>query len=173
MYDYPTIEGLATFICGLVEGLGVVPPDHKAHETLIEEMVQKYSAGLEVPIPAPCSGAVVLLTGSTGSLGAQILFSLLVNPGVDCVYAYNRPSSIVSILERHRMRFEDKELDPSLLGSEKLVFVEGDSHQDHLGISDQLYNEVGSSVLRYQADTDYHFLAQRFSDNSHTHCLET
>jgi len=66
----------------------------------IESMVDKYKAGLPKSIlegrnARPTDGLVVLLTGSTGNLGAQLLASLLL------VYTLDRPSlASISLEER-------------------------------------------------------------------------
>jgi FlaA1/EpsC-like NDP-sugar epimerase len=61
----------------------------------IEEIIEKYSADLDASTPSGkgSTANAVLLTGSTGSLGAQILASLLKDRNVKWVCALNRPSS--------------------------------------------------------------------------------
>ncbi|KAF8192961.1 putative aminoadipate reductase [Pholiota molesta] len=129
IYNNPSIDKLAAFISGA------------------------YSAGLSAPISANgrsgprLDDAVVLLTGSTGNLGAQLLESLLRDPRVKRVYVLNRPSSgSKSVQERQAERFVDKALDTSLLASERLVFLEGDALQKNLGLSDNVYDEIRSAV---------------------------
>lgn len=116
----------------------------------MEEMIEKYSRGLDAPIPQAAGDVVsgerrqeyVLLTGSTGNLGAQMLASLLSKDNVHRVYALNRPSTKASMKDRHRERFEDKALDISLLESPKLVFLEGETVHEDLGLSQERLNEV-------------------------------
>ena len=157
-YNYPTIESLSSFLVALVanpEGF----TDSKSRKILIEEMIEKYGAGLNgIPqgIPSRISeaGHVVLLTGSTGNLGAQILASVLQDDKIRRVYALNRPcSGSTSMLERHRERFEDRALDPKLLLLEKLVFVEGDSASPNLGLPENIYDEVNQSGVLLWLDT--------------------
>ncbi|KAF9060960.1 hypothetical protein BDP27DRAFT_1370089 [Rhodocollybia butyracea] len=86
----------------------------KTHEEAMEEMIAKYSKGLEAKLPVPIADIdpkqqFVLLTGSTGNLGAQILQSLLQNES-------------------------DKALDISLLSSPKLVFLDGETSREDLGL---------------------------------------
>ena len=152
VYSHPTIEALSSFLVALVaDPEGVT--DNKSGKARIEEMIEKYSAGLDGTLRAAPSVTtarpyVVLLTGSTGNLGAQILASLLGVENVGRVYALNRPSSgPKSMLERHRERFKDKALDVSLLASKKLVFVEGDAALPNLGMADNTYNEVSHIVV--------------------------
>jgi thioester reductase-like protein len=116
-------------------------------------MIEKYSAGLDRIFPltrarAGTSGHVVLLTGSTGNLGSQILASLLNDPRVEKVYALNRASSESrSMFVRHQERFEDKALDATLLTSERLVFVEGDTAHLRFGLSEAIYDEVSRCTV--------------------------
>ncbi|KNZ79425.1 L-aminoadipate-semialdehyde dehydrogenase large subunit [Termitomyces sp. J132] len=149
VYRYPSIETLATFLVKLVadpEGF----QDGKNAKAEIEAMIEKYSAGLDSShsdlsaLSAP-KNKVILLTGSTGNLGSQILADLLLDPSVERVYALNRAST-GSILERHTERFQDKGLDIKLLQSDRLAFVEGDAALSRFGLSDQLYNEISDSV---------------------------
>ena len=60
---------------------------------------------------------VVVLTGTTGALGPNILASLLQNERVRRVY---RPSRDHDITHRQRSPFEDQGLDTTLLQSKKL-----------------------------------------------------
>ncbi|KAE9394513.1 NAD(P)-binding protein [Gymnopus androsaceus JB14] len=132
VYNYPTIERLSEFVVGLVQD-----PNHQNgvgsdHEAAIENMISSYSSGLDVPITSkadtPATKTVVLLTGSTGNLGAQMLASLLSNESV--------------ALER----FKDKELDVALLSSDRLIHLEGDSSEPQLGLTDDVYNRLQDSL---------------------------
>jgi hypothetical protein len=51
---------------------------------------------------------IVLLTGSTGGLGSQMLASLLTNERVEKVYTLNRPSSKKTPVARHEDTFRDR-----------------------------------------------------------------
>lgn len=109
-------------------------------------MISLYSKGLELPISEACtpSAIIVLLTGSTGNLGAQILEALLLRESVASVYTLNRPSSRTSIQQRHQDRFRDKGLDTSLLLSNKLVHLEAETSEPMLGLAVDVYHKVGS-----------------------------
>lgn len=115
----------------------------------IGEMIDKYSSGLDSPITlasanlAASKGFVILLTGSTGNLGAEILACLVQNENTERVFTFNRPSRRgLSLLQRHDAIFEDKGLDPSLLRSPKLVFLEGEATHPYLGLPSEIYEEV-------------------------------
>lgn len=150
VYSYPTVGGLTKCILNLVGNPDIQSTPMKSHPHLIEEMIAKYSRGLDVSPPPPkvppnTENHYVLLTGSTGNLGAELLAALVVNDSVHRIYALNRPSLKVSILNRHCARFEDKGLDVSLLTSPKLVFLESEACSDNLGLPQETINEVGAT----------------------------
>lgn len=123
----------------------------------IDAMIRKYSTGLfgnpngivtngANEYETRSSGAIVLLTGTTGSLGSFLLAQLLENPMVERVYALNRPSGSASVAERQRSAFVDKTLPLGLLDSGKLVYIEADVSQDNCGLTSSVYDEVGISI---------------------------
>lgn len=91
---------------------------------------------------------VVLLTGSTGSLGAFVLESLLKNPAIASVYALNRRGTnpAESIQLRQSYTFETNGIDTQLLKSPKLTLLEADVTLPDLGISPTLYDEMRRRV---------------------------
>ncbi|KAJ7855599.1 hypothetical protein B0H14DRAFT_3645801 [Mycena olivaceomarginata] len=104
---------------------------------VMEEMVAKYSEGFEEVVnfhgKKRSTGAVVLLTGSTGGLGSHILDLLLSLPSVERVYAFNRRGRI-AVSERQSEAFVDRDLDLQLLSSDKLVYLEGDALRDTITV---------------------------------------
>ncbi|KIK64020.1 hypothetical protein GYMLUDRAFT_40242 [Collybiopsis luxurians FD-317 M1] len=149
IYTHPSIESLAQFVVGIIFNAGDVD---ESHEVVIERMIEQYSKDLDIAIQSVPNGTssqgaqVVLLTGSTGNLGSQVLASLLEKDSVARVYTINRPSTKISTLDRHKERFQDKELDIDLLSSKKLTLLEGDTSQPHLGLSDEDYNELQRNI---------------------------
>ena len=142
VYTYPTVDRLTNYLVGLVADPNWTE-DVNSHVDQIENMITQYSNPWPTVDWNSEPGMVVLLTGSTGSIGSHILEALLREPRILRIYAFNRPSSRqVSLLDRHRERFEDKGFDKSLLVSQKLVFLEGDASQDGLGVSSLVFNEV-------------------------------
>lgn len=146
VYAYPTIVQLAVYIATLVAN----PADVQSSEDgklNIERMIEKYTSGLPTVSAVPASPSslptVVLLTGSTGSLGSYVLSLLLGDEKVQKVYAMNRPSS-QSMATRHLTSFRERGLDERLLESPKLVYVEGDASLVRLGLDSALYEEVSS-----------------------------
>jgi hypothetical protein len=99
----------------------------------MQAMVTKYSQNFP-PHIAHCSEShsvprVVLLTGTTGGIGASLLSILLEDQTVSKVYAVNRPSlSGVKTEERHKCIFDKQGLDYVALlqatRNDRLVFIE-------------------------------------------------
>ncbi|KZP28667.1 putative aminoadipate reductase [Athelia psychrophila] len=146
VFSYPTIRQLSTHVAQLVSGADAGP----ASATLaIEKMIEKYSAGLtDAPkLIFAAAAPVVLLTGSTGGLGSYMLETLLKDPSVEKVYAYNRPArGALTSQDRQRDAFVDKGFELRLLESDRLVYLEGDSAMPKLGLSDEVYEELRSFV---------------------------
>ncbi|KAJ7052222.1 putative aminoadipate reductase [Mycena amicta] len=147
IYAHPSIQRLASAIEGLIVGHASADADPRA---LVEAMIAKYSKGLDLSAPrvqrAPSNGgAVILLTGSTGGLGSHILDLLLRHSSLERVYAFNRPSR-TPISQRQEAAFRDRALDVELLRSPKLVYLEGDSAREDLGISKQVFAKLKDAV---------------------------
>ncbi|KAF9073069.1 hypothetical protein BDP27DRAFT_1289576 [Rhodocollybia butyracea] len=146
VYINPTIASLAGTIMELIHGTNQTLL-HPSHEEVIQEMIALYSQGLN-SLFSPTSDAsvssetVVLLTGSTGNLGAQILADLLKDKAVSYVYTLNRPSATKSVQQRHQERFKDRDFDLNLLSSDKLVTLEGETFHRQLGLPDAVYNKL-------------------------------
>ena len=147
IYSHPTIEKLSAFLVGII-----ADPDNfvlsASRSDAIEAMIAKYSAGLSQPLSSgktaalPTDAAVVLLTGSTGNLGAQLLESLLQDPKVKTVYTLDRPATTGCLANRQAKRFTDKGLDVNLLRSSRLVRLEGEASHKYLGLKPAVYEEV-------------------------------
>ncbi|KDR79170.1 hypothetical protein GALMADRAFT_1363110 [Galerina marginata CBS 339.88] len=152
IYTHSSIEKLAAFLVGII-----ADPDNfvlsSSRTEAIELMITKYATGLSEPIhldksvAPPVDGAVVLLTGSTGNLGAQLLESLLKDPRVKTVYTLDRPKSgSKSIAERQAQRFADKGFNASVLNCSRLIPLEGETSHRNLGLKAAVYDELRNSV---------------------------
>lgn len=148
LYSHPTINALSSFIHSLFSPDDVIMglPEESDTITEMEAMVEKYGADLPVHRGGGGGAAnsmdeVVLLSGTTGRLGAHLLAQLLAKSSVTKVYALNRPAK-GSIAKRHQGAFANWGLDDALLSGEKLVLAEADFSKPDLGIGESLYNEV-------------------------------
>ncbi|KAI5999974.1 putative aminoadipate reductase [Pisolithus albus] len=149
VFSYPTLRVLAGQLVNIVtRKADTVDPMAE-----IEHMVEKYSSGLpgkridDIPTGRERNERhVVLITGSTGALGSYIVASLLQKEDVARIYALNRRSKTTTSQERQLSTFQDRGLDTDLLESQKLVFVEGDTSQESLGLEEKTYAEIRDSV---------------------------
>ncbi|KAG5652629.1 putative NRPS-like protein biosynthetic cluster [Sphagnurus paluster] len=152
VYSYPKIEDLAAHVSSLYASPGGIQDvAHSDRKALIENLIEKYAAGFEglpeVSQSICSTPAVVLLTGSTGNLGSEVLAALLKDERVERVYAFNQPSKDgVSIVDRHVARFKDRGLDLALLNSEKLFYISGDATEANLGLDRGQYGLLCRSV---------------------------
>ncbi|KAH9931804.1 uncharacterized protein B0H18DRAFT_1093226 [Fomitopsis serialis] len=112
VYDHPSVSRLAVYISNLVAGQKLTCP-------------QTYTSG----------GDVILVTGTTGSLGCALLVRLAADSGVSKVYALNRTAKNGESL------LIDVDLDEG-----KVVLLEGDLIAPRFGIERSIYNEMRDSV---------------------------
>ncbi|CAK5265953.1 unnamed protein product [Mycena citricolor] len=148
IYAHPTIVSLAAAISSLISAGSVTAADPKAE---IEAMIQKYSVGLDRGSvrnakKAPADGDVVLITGSTGGLGSHLLAVLVGAASVRQIYAFNRHSPRASSSERQREAFRDRGFNEALLASEKIVYLEGSTWEENLGLGRDIYEQLCCSV---------------------------
>jgi FlaA1/EpsC-like NDP-sugar epimerase len=150
VFSYSSLSSLASHIAQLTSissnGGSSDPLASFAERSIqkIEHLISRFSQGLsagarqtgELILPS-----VVLLTGTTGSLGSFLLASLLEDERISRVYAYNRPGK-KSSKERQIDSFVDRDLPLKLLDSDKLVFLEGVSANDKLDLEPSQYEEV-------------------------------
>ncbi|KAJ7696821.1 acetyl-CoA synthetase-like protein [Mycena rosella] len=148
VYAHPSIEELASAVIGLLVSDGSNSSD-VGKKAAIEKMITKYSQGFDEPIvqhgPVSSSGAVVLLTGSTGGLGSHILEMLLNLASVERVYAFNRRGR-TPLSERQTEAFVDRALEVNLLSSEKLVYLEGDTSEPGLGLPADAWTTLRDTI---------------------------
>ena len=144
IYQNPTVDSLASFVSGLVSSNGQKGSAQDQAVAFMLSMVEKYTRDLpkHVPSTTASSDEVILVSGTTGSLGSSLLDQLIKMPSVRKVYAFNRKSR-TPLAERQREGLEERGYDAdSILGSEKLSLVETTMEDEKLGLPDQLYDEV-------------------------------
>lgn len=149
VYEYPTIERMATFLSkAIADPNSAQGADLATRGRELQAVVDKYTEGfpsrhaVNGSAHTSSHGNVYLLTGSTGGLGSNMLAHLLREPAVDRIYAFNRPSKSSSSEERQLTAFKQRGLDTSLLSSKKVVYVEGDLSVSGFALDDKLYEEV-------------------------------
>jgi len=88
---------------------------------------------------------VVLVTGTTGTIGSNVFTQLIADSKVEKVYGFNRQGS-TPLDARQRTALRDRGLDPSVVDSPKAVLLEGTISQPKLGLADDLYEELRTSI---------------------------
>ncbi|KAI0740483.1 hypothetical protein C8Q76DRAFT_790931 [Earliella scabrosa] len=111
-------------------------------------LVDKYSSNLPAR-PATLrhrehSKDVVLITGTTGGFGCDLLEHLLRDDNVMTVYAFNRQGP--QVMAKQRERFRARGLDVELLDSGKFVMVEAELDVPGFAIPPERLDEIQSSV---------------------------
>lgn len=151
IYENPTIGALSNLLFSKIQGGAEMSAEDiaRAKRAELHALIQKYSADFP-QFNAPSSyqngvadGDTVLLTGSTGSFGANILATLISSTTVKKIYAMSRPSSSgVPILERHVGAFKREGLDAELLNNEKVQLLDADVNTDGFGVKKEVFDEV-------------------------------
>lgn len=124
----------------------------RAYEKLIDkrvETLQRYLNKVDAFAPIPTAhrhdssneNKVVLLTGSTGSIGSYILNSLLLDPKVSHIYCLNRSSDSAS-LQKERNAITDPAL-PSTFSENRVTFLTANlSKPQTLGLLQTVYENL-------------------------------
>ncbi|KAF8971243.1 hypothetical protein BDZ97DRAFT_1349060 [Flammula alnicola] len=150
IYNHPTVDTLSAHLLELLTDPHATGDSiSQSRAESIEEMIRKYSFSPNVIHSDGMKGrdTIVLLTGSTGHLGSQVLDGLLRDSRISKVYTLNRRSvDAGSMAERHLTRFRDKGLDEVLLRSPKLIHLESDYSAKNLGLSESVYSELSAAV---------------------------
>lgn len=122
-----------------------------ARQERVSHVVREYTRDFPTRVRSPTStrvqdGDVVLVTGSTGSLGCYLLTTLLLSPNVRRVYALNRQSRH-GLKDRQRNALIERGLDGDIVDSNKLVLLIGDIAEPMMGLPLDVYTEVGSFTV--------------------------
>jgi hypothetical protein len=149
VYAHPSIVSLAMGIVALLQPQDAEADERKMHIQAMQAMIDHFAADMpdiQAPsdLPAPTE-RVVLITGTTGGLGSQLLAQCLADEGTTRIYALNRPASATSV-HRHVRTFRDRGLNTVLLKSAKLIYLEGDSSQNWLGLNHDVYDALRAQV---------------------------
>jgi hypothetical protein len=156
VYNSPTISSLASAVCDAANpnaspSAAAIDPV-VAHVTEMKKMIEKYSAYLTTHRKTTPNGdgpqvnghpnEVIVLTGSTGALGSQLLVQLYALPSTRKIYALNRKAKGRTLVDRQAAALADRGFDPSILGEDKIALIEAELEEADLGMSDELIQTV-------------------------------
>lgn len=142
VYSNSHREGLVSVVTALAEGKNLEHGSSVAEkmEKLYELHTRAFPANT-VPTRKDGTVPVILLTGSTGSLGSYVLDALIRENRVAHIYCLNRgPGSA----ERQRRSFSAKGL-PELNGK-VITCLDADLSQDRFGLPDETYDTLVQEV---------------------------
>ncbi|KAF7761593.1 hypothetical protein Agabi119p4_9585 [Agaricus bisporus var. burnettii] len=155
VYAHPSIQKLGDYFWGVLSGtLDVEEHNRAAHvETRcleMESLVNKYTAEIPTPkwntSPESRRKETILLTGSTGRLSCYVLKQLAENEGITRIYALNRPSALGPSEARQKSAFKTWGISVNLDALEKIVFLECTLSKDKLGLTQDMYLRLQSTV---------------------------
>ncbi|KZT66436.1 hypothetical protein DAEQUDRAFT_739999 [Daedalea quercina L-15889] len=173
VYAHRTIKRLASYLLDVATGSNPeATPSLDAQADKMMAISTKYLEGLPVRESArqPASSEhVVLVTGTTGSLGAFLLARLVDDPSVARIYALNRPSIDGKALRsRQEVALSSRSLDLAILNSNKVVLMEGDLSVPGFKLPQEIYSEMRASVTHIIHNAwrvDFNMLLESFEPN--------
>ncbi|KAJ8092337.1 putative NRPS-like protein biosynthetic cluster [Marasmius tenuissimus] len=151
VYDHPTINRLSSFVLSLaVSGMEPGNTDNTSVKVrVMNDLVAQYSKDLACPEKhdgPKSSEKIVLLTGSTGSLGSHILSDLIQNSEIRHVYALIRSEGAPDVSQRQRTSFKRRGLDPTMIANDKVTLLAVDLADSHLGLGEELFISVQGTI---------------------------
>lgn len=145
VYDHPSISSLVAFASrfALSESQGELGSENRVAEMLA--MVKSYSQTFpkhhrSVSIPKK---DVIVVTGTTGSLGTALLAAVVALADVVHVFALNRKDfGGASLAVRQSTSLQRQGLDPAIASSAKVTLLEADLSALNLGLSFDVFDSV-------------------------------
>ncbi|KAI1088447.1 L-aminoadipate-semialdehyde dehydrogenase [Rostrohypoxylon terebratum] len=142
-FDHPSPQKLASYLYSLRTGEELHHTDEIA---LMSNLIGKYSDfPLFVPGNQQPDGEVILLTGSTGSLGAHVLSQVVSLPGVKKVYCLVRAKTPEDAQSRVVSSLQTRGLFKQGI-MEWVVCLPSDFGQESLGLDPPTFNALRSSL---------------------------
>lgn len=171
IYAHPTFEKLTRAIDNLVRPDSEQSTNGKSDEALMQDLLDEFTKDLprRAEQPAKLHGkACVMLTGSTGSLGAYLLNTLLSDSNAGRVICLNRSANAY---ERQLQDARDRDLLNTLQELEKpesstrVVFYHADLSKPKLGLSDGQYSDAltnSTHIIHNQWPVNFHLQVSSF-----------
>lgn len=176
IYQHPTIAEIAYAINqGSSERGNVVSNDHADHDILnhraqkMKEVLQRYTKDLPPPTSRsegnsdPAAKVHVILTGSTGSLGTQLLLKLLSDPNVARVTCLDRANDSAARIKKALATWPTA---PDI-DSARVVFYQADYKSADFGLPTDLLSEIRetTSIIIHNAwKVDFNHSLETFEE---------
>jgi thioester reductase-like protein len=149
VYSNPTVKQLAAVLSQCVSKSNVQHASPPTREEKLSAMVKKYTKDMTRPksaneAPQRPSKQTIILTGSTGSLGSQILEQLLRNLDVERVYCLNRSDNAETRQKQSFSKYHEPNVDFG-----KVEFIKTDFGVDKFGLTDATYKHLLSTATTF------------------------
>ncbi|KAL7628838.1 hypothetical protein AAE478_000353 [Parahypoxylon ruwenzoriense] len=143
VFEHPSIQKLASYLYSLRTGGELIQVDETE---LMSNLITKYSSFPQfVPGSATPDGEVVLLTGTTGSLGAHILSQVALLPEVKKIYCLVRASTQEDAQFRVISSLKSRGIfGPAVL--EKAMCLPSNFSQESLGLDASTFEAIRSTL---------------------------
>ncbi|KAF9223090.1 hypothetical protein BS17DRAFT_734654 [Gyrodon lividus] len=150
VYQYRTISSLANFATRAARACLRHQTESCLNRCLaMTNMVKAYTSSFPKHLPSMAlpHDDVILITGTTGLFGSNLLVQFLQNPRVSRIYALNyKKNKTGSLVDRQAALLRASGLYPNLVYHRKLMLLEADLSGKNLGLSQEIHNEILSSV---------------------------
>ncbi|KAH0586648.1 hypothetical protein H2248_007864 [Termitomyces sp. 'cryptogamus'] len=173
LYEFSSLASLANYLSNLVSDASL-EFDSRSNEVeamlkwVQESTFEPTTHTSDVSVTQQKSKNAVLITGTTGSLGCHLLYTLANDPEYSHIYAVNRiHSNAMTLLQRQTRILEENGLDPSVLSSGGITLIEQDLSSQSWDIDKELYDEMSASVsvvLHAAWTVDFKLKLSSFSD---------
>lgn len=149
VYEHPTIKSLSQYIFHFIfPEISTSPPRNVPKVEEMLAMARDYSTAFPIhranPDPLHSgipAGDVILITGTTGAIGASLLAVLAASPTVTHIFAFNRKGS-EPLIQRQKNAFTERDLDVTLLRATRVTLLEGDIFRADLGLPKSDYDQA-------------------------------
>ncbi|KAI1373464.1 hypothetical protein F4677DRAFT_462219 [Hypoxylon crocopeplum] len=149
VYRYPSVKGMADRIRALMNGSADDPV--VSDTDLMNQLVERFSSAI-CPSGAIRRGAVVLLTGSTGSIGCHLVAHLAQLDEVEQLICLNRPTTevdeIVSMdtFARQKRAFAQHAVYMPEAAWSKITAITAETRKTNAGLDRHTYQQLSRSV---------------------------
>lgn len=133
---------IAHYTLNIVRGIGDDSPVNIDRHSYLNGFVERFSSGLRQNNGLK-HGDVVIVTGTTGSLGSYLLDRLVDSDDIHRIYALNRASSDgTPLVKRQMAALAVRGLDAQIATSRKVILLEADFGNSTLGLNEEILQEV-------------------------------
>jgi hypothetical protein len=152
IFENPTTLSLAQFISQAAtrsshsdDAMITIYDKVKAMHKAVETYAHNFPARPDRIILQREGKDIILVTGTTGSFGAQILSTLVHASHISRIYSVNRKGGTLSLLDRQLAMFKQQGVSSTVLQSQKLILIEADMEEEGFGLNAELFDEVRTS----------------------------